>query len=179
MLARFGVVTVSDRASDGTYTDRSGPAVEAYLEDALCSPLVCHRRLVPDERPIIEAVLKDLVDEVGCDMVVTTGGTGPAKRDVTPEATAAVCDRIIPGFGEEMRRVSIQEIRTALLSRQIAGIRGSSLIVNLPGSPRAIKTCLDAVFPAVPDCLDQLGATNIEVVDRLKAHRHRPVTKQG
>ncbi len=171
--ARFGLVTVSDRASRGDYDDLSGPAMERYLGGRVVSPHEFHRRLVPDERPRIEAVLIELADEVGCDLILTSGGTGPAARDVTPEATEAVCVRLLPGFGEEMRRQSLAEVRTAILSRQLAGLRGQTLLINLPGKPRAIDTCLDAVFAAVPDCLDLLGAVHLEVdPKKVAAYRH-------
>jgi molybdopterin adenylyltransferase len=160
--ARIGIVTVSDRASAGVYEDRGGPAVEEALRAILASPWEALRRLVPDERARIEAELAALADCEGCSLVVTTGGTGPALRDVTPEATEAVCQRLLPGFGEAMRAASLREVPTAILSRQTAGIRNACLIVNLPGRPAAIRTCLDAVFPAVPYCLDLLGAARLE-----------------
>ncbi|ADV62260.1 molybdopterin adenylyltransferase [Isosphaera pallida ATCC 43644] len=156
-LARIGVLTVSDRASRGEYEDRGGPAVVAYFERVLTSPWQAVRRIVPDERPAIEAALIDLCDREGCGLVVTTGGTGPAPRDVTPEATEAVCDRLMPGFGEAMRAASLLKVPTAILSRQLAGLRGRSLIINLPGQPKAIDECLDAVMPALPYCLDLIG----------------------
>lgn len=171
-VARFGLVTVSDRASRGEYEDLSGPAMAKYLDEVVVSPHEHHRRLIADERPLVESTLIELADEVGCDLILTSGGTGPAPRDVTPEATEAVCARLLPGFGEEMRRVSIAEVPTAILSRQVAGLRGRSLVVNLPGKPRAIRTCLDAVFGAVPDCLDLLGAARLEIDARLRTYRH-------
>lgn len=151
---RIGIVTVSDRASAGVYEDLSGQTIIDTLNSYLTSPWEPVYRLIPDERPIIEATLKDLVDEQHCCLVVTTGGTGPATRDVTPEATEAVCDRMMPGFGELMRMESLKYVPTAILSRQTAGLRGSSLLLNLPGKPKAIRQCLDAVFPAVPYCID-------------------------
>lgn len=154
--ARIGVVTVSDRASRGEYEDRGGPAIVAYFGEVLSSPWTPVARVIPDERPVIEATLAELCDVEGCCVVVTTGGTGPAARDVTPEATEAVCDKLMPGFGELMRQVSLAKVPTAILSRQTAGIRGRSLIINLPGQPKAIKECLDAVMPAVPYCVDLL-----------------------
>lgn len=160
--ARIGILTISDRASDGTYADRSGPAIVDTLRDYLRSPWQPVCRCIPDERPLIEQHLQELCDTEACDLVVTTGGTGPAPRDVTPEATEAVCDKIMPGFGELMRSVSLQYVPTAILSRQTAGIRGRSLIINLPGKPKAIRQCLDAVFPAVPYCLDLIGAAYLE-----------------
>jgi len=150
----IGIVTVSDRASRGEYEDQGGPAIRAWLEETLISPWQAATRLVADEQPEVEAALKSLCDDEGCCLVVTTGGTGPAPRDITPEATVAVCDKILDGFGEQMRAVSLQYVPTAILSRQMAGIRGRSLIINLPGKPSAIKECLDAVFPAVPYCID-------------------------
>lgn len=159
---RIGIVTVSDRASRGEYQDLGGPAIQAWLAQALTSPWEAVARLIPDEQAQVEAVLKGLCDEERCDLVVTTGGTGPAPRDITPEATAAVCDKLLDGFGEQMRAVSLRHVPTAILSRQIAGIRGESLIINLPGKPAAIAECLEAVFAAVPYCLDLIGAGYIE-----------------
>jgi molybdopterin adenylyltransferase len=157
-VARIGIVTVSDRASRGEYEDRSGPAITQYLQEVLSSPWEAISRVVADDQATIEAVLADLIDHQRCALVVTTGGTGPAPRDVTPEATAQVCDKMMPGFGELMRAVSLQKVPTAILSRQMAGIRKDGLIVNLPGQPKAIRECLDAVFPAIPYCLDLIGA---------------------
>jgi molybdopterin adenylyltransferase len=156
-MIKIGIVTISDRASQGVYEDRGGPAIGACLTEILSSPWQTVSRLVPDEQPLIEATLKELCDTEQCCLVVTTGGTGPAKRDVTPEATEAVCDKILDGFGELMRAVSLKVVPTAILSRQIAGIRGNSLIVNLPGKPSAIRDCLLAVFPAIPYCIDLIG----------------------
>lgn len=158
----IGVVTISDRAWRGLYEDKGGPGIEAALKDLLASPWRPVRRLVPDERPAIEAALIELADVERCSLILTTGGTGPAPRDVTPEATEAVLDRLMPGFGELMRTKSLSEVPTAILSRQIAGTRGSSLIINLPGKPAAIRTCLDAVFAAVPYCLDLIGGDRLE-----------------
>ena len=154
--ARIGVVTVSDRASRGEYEDLGGPAIRDWLGKALISPWEPVSRLIPDEQPQVEAALRELCDQEGCCLVVTTGGTGPAVRDITPEATEAVCEKMMPGFGELMRAVSLQYVPTAILSRQTAGIRGRSLIVNLPGKPAAIAQCLEAVFPAIPYCVDLL-----------------------
>ena len=150
---RIGIVTVSDRASRGEYEDLGGPAMRDWLEKALASDWEAVPRMVADEQAEIETVLKELCDIENCCLVVTTGGTGPAKRDVTPEATEAVCQKILDGFGELMRSVSLQYVPTAILSRQMAGIRGESLIINLPGKPSAIADCLNAVFPAVPTCI--------------------------
>lgn len=169
---RIGIVTVSDRASRGEYEDLGGPAMRDWLEKALASEWDAVPRMVPDEQQQIEAVLKDLCDKEGCCLVVTTGGTGPAKRDVTPEATEAVCDKILDGFGELMRSVSLQFVPTAILSRQIAGIRGESLIINLPGKPAAIADCLNAVFPAVPTCVTLIDGPWLETNDDfVKAFR--------
>ena len=158
----IGVLTVSDRASQGVYQDKGGPGIEAALADLLASPWRAVRRLTPDDRSGIEAALVELADAERCPLILTTGGTGPSPRDVTPEATAAVCERILPGFGELMRTRSLAEVPTAILSRQIAGTRGSSLIINLPGKPSAIRTCLDAVFAAVPYCIDLIGGPRLE-----------------
>jgi molybdopterin adenylyltransferase len=171
---RIGIVTVSDRASQGIYQDLGGPAIRECLTAILSSPWEAVPRLIPDDRLVIEGTLRELCDSEHCCLVVTTGGTGPAKRDVTPEATDAVCDKVLDGFGEIMRAVSLKFVPTAILSRQIAGIRGKSLIVNLPGKPSAIKDCLLAVFPAVPYCIDLIEGpfltTNEQVV---KAFRPR------
>lgn len=158
----IGVVTVSDRASKGVYEDKGGPGILAALNDLLATPWRPIRRLIADERPAIEAALVELADVERCPLILTTGGTGPAPRDVTPEATQAVCDRVLPGFGELMRAKSLAEAPTAILSRQLAGTRGASLIVNLPGKPAAIRTCLDAVFVAVPYCIDLIGGERLE-----------------
>lgn len=151
---RIGIVTVSDRASKGVYEDKGGPAIRDCLTEILSSSWEAVPRIIPDEQPLIEQTLRELCDQENCCLVVTTGGTGPARRDVTPEATEAVCDKLLDGFGELMRQVSLKFVPTAILSRQIAGIRGRSLIVNLPGKPSAIRDCLLAVFPAIPYCID-------------------------
>src|SRR5229473_2016074 len=156
MTIRIGIVTISDRASQGVYVDLGGPAIRQCLDEILSGPWEAIPRLIPDEQPIIEKTLKELCDQENCCLVVTTGGTGPARRDVTPEATAAVCAKLLDGFGELMRAISLKFVPTAILSRQIAGIRGQSLIVNLPGKPSAIRDCLLAVFPAIPYCIDLL-----------------------
>lgn len=161
-VARIGIVTVSDRASKGEYEDRGGPAIRAWLEQALSTSWEAVPRLIADERGELERLLIELCDEQGCSLVVTTGGTGPAQRDITPEATEAVCDKILDGFGEQMRAVSLQHVPTAILSRQIAGTRGSTLILNLPGKPAAIAECLEAVFAAVPYCVDLIGGAFID-----------------
>jgi molybdopterin adenylyltransferase len=160
--AVIGIVTVSDRAHRGIYEDKGGPAIRAELDRILASPWRAVARLVPDERPLIEEALRSLADEEGCCLVVTTGGTGPAPRDVTPEATEAACDRMLPGFGEAMRAASLRSVPTAILSRQTAGTRGRCLIVNLPGKPSAIAECLAAVFPAIPYCIDLIGGPRLE-----------------
>lgn len=171
-IPHIGLVTVSDRASRGEYKDRSGPAMVAYLEEVLSGPHQLHSRLIPDERTTLEATLRELADAMGCDLVLTSGGTGPAPRDITPDVTTEVCSRLLPGFGEAMRLASLAEVPTAILSRQLAGVRGSCLIVNLPGSPRAIATCLDAVFAAIPDCVDQIGGARLETnPERVRAFR--------
>lgn len=170
--ARIGIVTVSDRASRGEYEDRGGPAIKDYLLEVLTSPWEPVLRVIPDDQTTIESTLADLCDNGGCCLVVTTGGTGPAKRDVTPEATEAVCDKLMPGFGELMRKVSLEKVATAILSRQTAGIRGKTLIVNLPGQPRAIAECLDAVMPAIPYCIDLLDGPYLTTNEaRIKAFR--------
>ena len=161
-IARIGIVTVSDRASKGEYEDKGGPAIHAWFTRVLCSPWEASTRVIPDEQSLIEATLKQLSDVVGCSLIVTTGGTGPALRDVTPEATEAVCEKMMPGFGELMRAASLKFVPTAILSRQTAGIRGKSLIVNLPGKPSAIDDCLNAVFPAIPYCIDLVEGAYLE-----------------
>jgi len=151
---RVGILTGSDRASQGVYQDLGGPAIRDCIGEILSCPWEPVARVIPDEGPLIEATLRELCDREGCCLVVTTGGTGPARRDVTPEATEAVCDKLLDGFGELMRAVSLRVVPTAILSRQVAGVRGRSLIVNLPGKPSAIRDCLLAVFPAIPYCID-------------------------
>jgi len=160
--ARIGIVTASDRASQGVYEDLSGAAIREVLGAYLLSPWEAVYRLIPDERARLEETLVELADREGCCLVVTTGGTGPAPRDVTPEATEAVCDKMMPGFGELMRAVSLTKVATAILSRQTAGIRGRTLIVNLPGKPASIRDCLGAVFPAIPYCVDLIGGPRLE-----------------
>ena len=160
--ARIGVINVSDRASAGLYEDTPGKACVALLLEWLASPFDVDYKVVPDERAAIEAELRRMADEAGCCLVVTTGGTGPAPRDVTPEATAAVCDKMLPGFGELMRSASLAFVPTAILSRQTAGVRGRTLVVNLPGRPKAIRENLAAVFPAIPYCIDLIGGPRLE-----------------
>jgi molybdopterin adenylyltransferase len=170
--ARIGIVTVSDRASRGEYVDRGGPAIHTYFSDVLTSSWEPVSRLIADEQSLISETLIELADQERCDLIVTTGGTGPAPRDVTPEATVAVCDKLLPGFGELMRAISLKSVPTAILSRQTAGIRGRALIVNLPGKPSAIAECLDAIMPAVPYCLDLIGAARLETnPERIVAFR--------
>ena len=175
---RIGFVTVSDRASRGEYEDLGGPAMQEWLSSALTNEWEAVARIVPDEQDQLEKVLKELADEQDCCLVVTTGGTGPALRDITPEATEAVCSKILDGFGEQMRAVSLQFVPTAILSRQIAGIRGQSLIINLPGKPSAIADCLNAVFPAVPYCIDLLEGPYLETDESfIKAFRPKHAKK--
>ena len=171
---RIGILTVSDRASKGVYQDLGGPAIRDCLIEILSCPWEPVPLIIPDEQPLIEETLKDLCDRAGCCLVVTTGGTGPARRDVTPEATEAVCDKLLDGFGELMRAVSLKVVPTAILSRQIAGTRGRSLIVNLPGKPSAIRDCLLAVFPAIPYCVDLIEGPYLTTNENLvKAFRPR------
>lgn len=171
-IPRIGIVTCSDRASQGVYEDISGQAIITTLREYLRTEWEVVYRLIPDDRLSIETTLMQIADEEGCSLIVTTGGTGPAARDVTPEATEAVCEKMLPGFGEQMRAVSLQYVPTAILSRQTAGIRGKTLILNLPGKPKSIRECLDAVFPAVPYCLDLIGGAYLETNESvIKAFR--------
>jgi len=187
---RIGLVSVSDRASSGVYEDKGLPALEEWLGRALASPFETHKRLIPDERHAIEAALKELVDEQGCSLVLTTGGTGPAVRDVTPDATLAVADREMPGFGEQMRQISLNFVPTAILSRQVAVVRGKALIINLPGQPKSIQETLEGlraadgtqkvhgIFAAVPYCLDLIGAPYLETHDAVcKAFRPKSAVR--
>lgn len=180
----IGLVSISDRASTGIYEDKGLPALQAWFAEALSSPWRMENRLIPDDQPTIEATLRELVDEVGCHLVLTTGGTGPALRDVTPEATLAVADKIMPGFGEQMRQISLQFVPTAILSRQVGVIRKQALILNLPGQPKSIKETLEGVrgengeslvpgiFAAVPYCLDLIGGPYVETREGvIKAFR--------
>ncbi len=175
-----GLVSISDRASSGVYRDEGIPSLEAWLATAIAAPAWrAQTRLIADEQPVIEATLKELVDERGCHLVLTTGGTGPAPRDVTPEATLAVADRVMPGFGEQMRQISLKFVPTAILSRQVAVIRKQALIINLPGQPKAIretleglkdaegKTLVHGIFAAVPYCIDLIGGPYIETHDAV------------
>ena len=168
---RIGIVTVSDRASAGVYEDKGGPAIREFLEKHLTNQWQPVARVISDDVQTIARTLRDLADLEHCSLIVTTGGTGPAARDVTPEATEMVCQKMMPGFGELMRAVSLQVVPTAILSRQTAGIRGSSLIVNLPGKPSSIAECLTAVLPAIPYCVDLIGGARLEVGGGLAAFR--------
>ena len=171
-MVKIGVLNISDRAAAGVYEDTPGRAVVALLREWLATPFETDYKIIPDERAVIEAELRRLADEAGCGLVVTTGGTGPAPRDVTPEATAAVCEKILPGFGELMRTASLKFVPTAILSRATAGTRGRTLIVNLPGRPKAIRENLEAVFPAIPYCLDLIGGPRLETNEAvMKAFR--------
>ncbi|HSA89141.1 MAG TPA: molybdopterin adenylyltransferase [Burkholderiales bacterium] len=176
----IGLVSISDRASAGVYKDEGIPSLKQWLAAAIASPAWRDEtRLIADERPVIEAALKELVDEKGCSLVLTTGGTGPAPRDVTPEATLAVADKVMPGFGEQMRAVSLKYVPTAILSRQVAVIRRSALIINLPGQPKAIRETLDGVFAAVPYCIDLIGGPYIETNEAVvKAFRPKSALKK-
>jgi molybdopterin adenylyltransferase len=171
--AVIGVVTASDRASAGVYKDESGPAIEAYLSAVLTTPFRIERRIIPDGFESVRDTLIELADTVGCDLIVTTGGTGPSPRDLTPEATLAACPRELPGFGELMRQVSLAQTPTAILSRQVAAHRDKCLVINLPGKPAAIELCLNAVMPAVPYCLDLIGAAWIDT-DPARVNAFRP-----
>ena len=186
---RIGLVSISDRASQGVYQDQGLPALEQWLASALITPWTPVTRLIPDERPVIERTLIELVDQEGCALVLTTGGTGPAIRDVTPEATLAIGDREMPGFGEQMRQISLNFVPTAILSRQVAVIRGRALVINLPGQPKSIRETLDGlrdadgtqrvhgIFAAVPYCLDLIGAPYLET-DPVVCKAFRPKSAQ-
>ncbi len=176
----IGLVSISDRASAGVYKDEGIPSLKDWLKSAIASPEWREElRLIADEQPLIEASLKELVDERGCSLVLTTGGTGPAPRDVTPEATLAVADKVMPGFGEQMRAVSLKYVPTAILSRQVAVIRKRALIINLPGQPKAIRETLDGVFAAVPYCIDLIGGPYIETNEAVvKAFRPKSAIRK-
>ena len=167
MKAKIGILTMSDRASEGTYEDKSGPAIKEVLDGWIVSEREYFYEVIPDELDLIKERLVHMIDVLGCDLVLTTGGTGPAVRDVTPEATEAVCEKMMPGFGELMRAASLKYVPTAILSRQTAGIRGHALIINLPGQPKAIKECLEPVFPAVPYCIDLIEGAFIETAENV------------
>jgi molybdopterin adenylyltransferase len=177
---RVGIVSISDRASGGVYKDEGIPALKDWLSKVVASPaLQFEERLIPDEKSVIEKTLKDLVDNTGCHLVLTTGGTGPAPRDVTPEATLAIADKEMPGFGEQMRAVSLKYVPTAILSRQVAVVRKQALIINLPGQPKAIKETLDGVFAAVPYCIDLIGGPYVETDETLvKAFRPKSAQRK-
>lgn len=172
MLPKIGVLNISDRASAGVYEDTPGQACVALLREWLSTGFDLDYKVIPDEQAVIAAELKRMADDSGCCLVVTTGGTGPAPRDVTPEATVSVCDKLLPGFGELMRATSLKYVATAILSRQTAGIRGKTLIVNLPGRPKAIRENFEAVFPAIPYCIDLIGGPRLETNEAvMKAFR--------
>jgi molybdopterin adenylyltransferase len=192
MTIRIGLVSISDRASSGTYQDRGLPMLQQWLERALSVPFSLESRLIPDEQPQIEATLCELVDQAGCCLILTTGGTGPAPRDVTPDATLAIADRVMPGFGEQMRQISLRFVPTAILSRQVAVVRKQSLILNLPGQPRAIAETLEGlkdgagatvvpgIFAAVPYCIDLIGGPRIETHDSvIQSYRPKSATVAG
>jgi molybdopterin adenylyltransferase len=173
---RIGIINVSDRASKGVYEDLPGKAIIATLNEYLKSPWETEYAVIPDEQPLIEQTMIDMADHKRCCLIITCGGTGPAKRDVTPEATEAVCDKMMPGFGEKMRQESLKYVPTAILSRQTAGIRNKTVILNLPGKPKSIRQCLDAVFPAIPYCIDLLEGPFIECNEEvMKAFRPQSV----
>lgn len=175
---RIGLVTISDRASKGIYQDEGIPALEAWTNAVLLNPITLLTRVIPDERALIESTLRELVDDEKCSLVLTTGGTGPAPRDVTPEATLAVADRVMDGFGEQMRANNLKYTPTAILSRQVAVIRGRALIINLPGQPKAIKETLDGIFAAVPYCVDLIGGPYIETREEfIKAFRPKSAVR--
>ena len=176
----IGLVSISDRASAGVYKDEGIPSLKEWLTSAIAAPAWRDEtRLIADEQPVIEATLKELVDEKGCSLVLTTGGTGPAPRDVTPEATLAVADKVMPGFGEQMRAVSLKYVPTAILSRQVAAVRKKALIINLPGQPKAIRETLDGVFAAVPYCIDLIGGPYIETHEAVvKAFRPKSALRR-
>ena len=186
---RIGLVSISDRASSGVYRDEGIPALEDWFRRALTSPWTVVTRLIPDEQPVIEAALRELVDQERCHLVLTTGGTGPAPRDVTPEATLAVADKVMPGFGEQMRQISLHYVPTAILSRQVAVIRKGALVINLPGQPKSIRETLEGVkdaqgnpivqgiFAAVPYCIDLIGGPYIET-DATVSKAFRPKSAQ-
>jgi len=188
---KIGLVSISDRASKGVYQDQGIPALQEWFQQALASPWSVTTRLIPDEQPVIEATLKELADEEHCHLVLTTGGTGPARRDVTPEATLAVADKVMPGFGEQMRQISLHYVPTAILSRQVAVIRAGCLIVNLPGQPKSIRETLEGVkdadgkslvhgiFAAIPYCIDLIGGPYIETNDAVvKSFRPKSAVRQ-
>lgn len=172
MNVRIGILVASDRASKGLYEDLSGRAIREILHTSLRTEWEEVYQVVPDSKPRLVATLRSMIDKKKCCLVITTGGTGPAPRDVTPEATEAVCEKMLPGFGELMRAVSVRQVPTAILSRQTAGVRKRALIVNLPGKPKSIKVCLEAVMPAIPDCVALIGGPRLEMnTDAAKAYQ--------
>ena len=174
----IGLVSISDRASSGVYEDKGIPGLTEWFTAAMRSPWKIETRLIPDEQRVIERTLVDLVDRVGCNLVLTTGGTGPAQRDVTPEATLAVAHKVLPGFGEQMRQVSLKYVPTAILSRQVGVVRNHALILNLPGQPKAIKETLDGIFAAVPYCIDLIGGPYVETHEAVcKAFRPKSAVR--
>ncbi len=166
-MAKIGILVASDRASSNEYQDEGGPAILQFLVEATLSPLEVHYRCIPDRQSLIESTMIELADVVGCHVVVTTGGTGPADRDVTPEATENVVERLMPGFGEQMRAISLKYTPTAILSRQTAGIRGSCLLFNLPGRPKSIRETIDEIWKAVPYCVDLIGGPYLDCNDEI------------
>ena len=166
-MAKIGILVASDRASSNEYQDEGGPAILQFLIEAPLSPLEVHYRCIPDKQSLIESTMIELADVVGCHVVVTTGGTGPADRDVTPEATENVVERLMPGFGEQMRAISLKYTPTAILSRQTAGIRGSCLLFNLPGRPKSIRETIDEIWKAVPYCVDLIGGPYLDCNDEV------------
>jgi len=188
---KIGLVSISDRASKGIYEDEGVPALEQWLSHAVVNPITFASRVIPDERPTIEETLKELADIEGCNLILTTGGTGPAPRDITPEATLAVADKVMPGFGEQMRQISLRFVPTAILSRQVAVVRGASLIINLPGQPKSIRETLEGlkddsgnpvahgIFAAVPYCVDLIGGPYIETREEFcKAFRPKSAIRK-
>ena len=188
---KIGLVSISDRASKGIYKDEGVPALEQWLSQTVVNPVAFSPRVIPDERPKIEETLKELADIEGCNLILTTGGTGPAPRDVTPEATVAVADKVMPGFGEQMRQISLRFVPTAILSRQVAVIRGNALIINLPGQPKSIRETLEGlkddsgkpvahgIFAAVPYCIDLIGGPYIETREEMcKAFRPKSAIRK-
>ena len=188
---KIGLVSISDRASKGVYQDQGIPALQEWFQQALASPWSVITRLIPDEQPVIQATLQELADQERCHLVLTTGGTGPARRDVTPEATLAVADKVMPGFGEQMRQISLHYVPTAILSRQVAVVRAGCLIVNLPGQPKSIretlegvkdadgKTLVHGIFAAIPYCIDLIGGPYIETNDAVvKSFRPKSAVRQ-
>lgn len=187
---RIGLVSISDRASSGVYKDEGLPSLRQWLDSAIINPIEYVEKLIPDEQAVIESSLIEIVDQAECDLILTTGGTGPSPRDVTPEATLAVADKIMPGFGEQMRQISLNFVATAILSRQVAVIRKQSLIINLPGQPKAIKETLEGlrndngeaiahgIFAAVPYCIDLIGGPYIDCRENFcKAFRPKPARR--